>query len=489
MSLPVNYKKFMQGDDPANWNGCFQYTTFDSIDFRKYLSPPSFYRSDFRGAIFNNTYFYMINIDRSDIVSAVIDNCCFDMCDFGNAGICNTTLSNTKFTKVAQKNAEISRSIFLNCEFEETSFDNSTAFNNKFVKCSFIHCSFRGAGFEDIIFNECQFESIDLADMTPYKFTFENCDLSNVLLSLDHLGTYLFDKTSIQKTRYKYLDDILDIDELDAPILNGLLSNMHENGRYYELVNLCIYFSDAIERSFDIKNILCQSLNSAISHPHPIERMETIKNLFKAISFHLSKGQITICNVLAVISWCKLMDKKDIDFDLGFYIEEQARYLEKTIAFGRYPFSLIINEDLIYGEAVINFCCELTDTDEAKRQVSAVFSLVQMHVGFSKDMFIIEGVYPGSLIVSVITTSFLAMVILRVVHAAVGHSLQVALEVKTSKVLMRRIEQAQTPEEIKGYLTVLKIDESSLTNELASYLSSFSRINVSIADGKKSAGN
>jgi len=54
---------------------------------------------------------------------------------------------------------------------------------------------------------------------------------------------------------------------------------------------------------------------------------------------------------------------------------------------------------------------------------------------------------------------------------------------------MRRIEQAQTPEEIKGYLTVLKIDESSLTNELASYLSSFSRINVSIADGKKSAGN
>ncbi|HEY8096376.1 MAG TPA: hypothetical protein VIE65_09850, partial [Methylobacter sp.] len=60
MSLPVNYKKFMQGDDPANWNGCFQYTTFDSIDFRKYISPPSFYRSDFRGAIFNNTYFYMI---------------------------------------------------------------------------------------------------------------------------------------------------------------------------------------------------------------------------------------------------------------------------------------------------------------------------------------------------------------------------------------------------------------------------------------------
>jgi len=489
MSLPVNYKKFVQGDDPANWNGCFQYTTFDSVDFRKYISPPSFYRSDFRGAIFNNTYFYMLNIDRSDIVSAVIDNCCFDMCDFGNTGICNTTISNTRFTKVAQKNAEISRSIFLNCEFEETSFDNSTAFNNKFVKCRFTRCSFRGAGFEDITFNECHFESIDLADMTPYKFIFEDCDLSNVLLSLDHLGTYLFDKTSIQKTRYKYLDDVLDIDELNAPILNGLLSNMHENGRYYELVNLCIYFSDAIGRSFDIKNILCRSLDSAINHPHPIERMEIMKNLFKAIPFHFSKGQITVCNVLAVISWCQLIDKKDLDFDLVFYIEEQARYLEKVIAFGRYPFSLLINDDLIYSEAVINFCCDLTDADEAQRQVIAVFSIIQMHAGFSKNMFVIDGVYPGSLIVRVITTAFLAMLILRVGHAAVGNVIQVALEVKACTVLMRQIEQAQTAEEINGYLTVLKIDESSLTNELVSYLSSFSRINVSIADGKKSASN
>jgi len=376
MALPAHPKMFVQGDDPASWNGCFQYVNFIGIDTRKYSNTPSFYRSDFRGSVFKKCYIFNVNIDRSDYTGSLIDTCTFDDVFFGNSGICNSTITNSIFICAKFNAGEISRSHFTECTFRACEFTNTTAFDVRFECCSFDNCSFKGAGFENIAFEQCRFAHADLSDMTPYNFMFKKCDLSGVVFDLDYIGSYLFDGTSIGHVKYKYLDTELDVTALDDPTVRALLKNLEENRRYAELLNFYIYVSPSLQHVPNLAQAAIHALSGALAHPHPIESNEALKNIFRAIDFHFSVGQFRISELLTVLQWVRSNAIVIPNFERSYLLDERANYFERLLAFGRYPTEYLSDENLLNTPAIIEFVYNGISRENALDEVRKIFKAI-----------------------------------------------------------------------------------------------------------------
>ncbi|MEO5373033.1 MAG: pentapeptide repeat-containing protein [Alphaproteobacteria bacterium] len=491
MVLPAYPKSFAQGEDPSRWHGSFQYVHFIRIDTRKYDTVPSFYRSDFRGARLEQCHFSSTNIDRSDFVGSIIDCCTFDKVYFGNSGICNTTVTSSMFVRVRLNAGEISRSYFQNCTFEGCDFFNTTAFDVRFERCSFTDCSFKGAGFENITFEQCRFVNADLADMTPYNFMFKGCDLSGVKFSLDYIGSYLFDATSISKVMYKYLDTELDISELDEVTSRALLENFETNRRYPELFNLYIYISPSLRHMPNLARAAIRALNGALRHPHVIESNESLKNIFRAIDFHFSVGQFRIPELLKVLQWIRSKAVVIADFEKSYLLDERANYFEKLLTFGRYPAEYLSDTELYKTPAIVEFVFEGLDREIGIDEVRKIFGVIDTVGGGLGVEYTILEVRAGSVIVQVLTAAVFALIIVKAARATIGCLIQTAVMIAVGTAIMKQLNKATTPEDVKRCLSVIGVDFLKITSleTVADALRTVSKIGVKLGQTQEGSGN
>lgn len=304
MSAPVERWKFSDTGEIKREKENFQNFLFENIDLSKHSEPISFFRSDFRGSKVINSHFYKNNFDRADFIDSYVSHSTFEKCCFGTDFI-NTYFSHSNFIQNTNDGCSIVNCTFNECNLSEEVFTNCTIRDCVFINCTLQKCKMEMNTVSEILFDGCTFNRINLAHQGAYNFKFNACQLSDVIVDPDYIGSYLFKETDLTKIRYQYrgADFNLNSDQIDN--LKALSEFYSNSRRYYEAFNLIILINSISPH----KNSLLEAFKSVIvnilSDKHALRKFNNLNNVLSTLEFYCNSNDI---ETLDFIDMLKVFD-------------------------------------------------------------------------------------------------------------------------------------------------------------------------------------
>lgn len=265
------------------------YRMIENLDFQQISHKTSFYRSDFRGTIFESDIFVENNFDLVDFISNTFKNVEFHRVNFGKAEFKNGYLRNCVFNKNIYEDIAIHGCTFTGCTFRNEIF-RLTMLNCQFNHCTFINCTFDQCSTDTLVFRECVFLKCELSTMHAENFKFERCTFRDAFLGTCFLGTYLIKDTDLDLISFKYRGKI--IDTHSSTFLNDLEADLLQHNRFFEHFNFSLLFhSDRLE---ELVNQFPQIVAKALQEPNPNVREYNLTGIFDVIGFYLGSDVIPI---------------------------------------------------------------------------------------------------------------------------------------------------------------------------------------------------
>ena len=213
----------------------FSYYTFNQYDLPQLEFAYSFFRSDFRGATFDNVTLLETDFDRSDFIDSRFLNSNFISVKFGASENKNAVYKCCNFNSCSYKGAVFTTTIFSECIFKNIhficNFDRC-----KFINCQFINCQFNRSSVEECTFLKCELTDTDLAQCHAENLIFIDTFLQNVFLGAPFIPNYLIRNTNISDAKLKYRGKIVPITKYTELFENTL----YQQKRYFELLNISI---------------------------------------------------------------------------------------------------------------------------------------------------------------------------------------------------------------------------------------------------------
>lgn len=286
--------------------------------------PYSFYRSDFRGSLFNGVNLNKTLFDRADFIDTKFVNVEFESVIFGGSEHKNTIYDSCFFKKCSIKGTVCTSCIFINCVFVNIHFQ-CTMDRCKYINCQFINCVFNKSSIEEVTYKNCEMNNVDLAQCHAENLIFIDSKLRNVCFGAPFIPNYLIRETSLDDVKLKYRGKVISHNKY----LEEFESKLLANERYFEYLNISIIIKQTF--SYELFNFI---FKRAIKLD-VIKRKYHILNILKMLDFYFSYQIIDFSTYIKIVyflenfNWDSITFDESIDYRACLYvIKERLNYYQ-----------------------------------------------------------------------------------------------------------------------------------------------------------------
>lgn len=409
------------------------YRTIHNIDFDNIPHVTSFYRSDFRGSMFDSVRFVGNNFDLADFIGNSFRNSEFQRVNFGKAEFKNGFFYHCQFEENIYDDIAIHNCTFTNCIFQNEQF-HLTMNNCMFINCQFIDCVFDQCSTDTLSFQKCVFLKCELSTMHAENFKFENCTFRDAFLGICFLGTYLFKNTDINLISFKYRGKIVEISNSDY--FEKFTKSLLDEGRYFEYFNLSLLWhrggTDSSNPSF------ADLVSGVVKETNPNVRDYNLRGLFDTIEFYIGSDCLPMNQLIKFITVLH-------NFPLSSTpAESQLMFLQYLYRLDAILSSLEFPSDYIASipasiPCMATFHCKDISRESAEEHITKLLDEVNsscFNGSFSKPYFDVVSLREGSIILTIGSSLLLILMAAKVIRSVSSLVCEIRVEVaKSNKVI------------------------------------------------------
>lgn len=430
MNELVNYKKYEFNGSFHREKEDFTYTLFIDYDFSTDKQSTSFFRSDFRGARFENIKFHKNNFDRADFISCSFINTTFFDVNIAACEMKNCYYENVKFCKNHYNNTSIQECVFNNCIFEDEKILVNMK-NCQFIDCIFKNLTFERSTTESIIFKTCEIFNTDFANMHAERFKFISCILEEVQIDVCYIYGYLFYNTNLIDIKIIYMGETLDFTEDN--LLYKFAAKLWGRARYYEFINAYIIFGHIN----NVKPLLEKAFFNLIKENTPQRNLE-IYNILDMMQFYISNNIFNFSTTKSILEFLETLNISALTF------EEKVTYmsqLEKIKAFfsdTQYNLDFIMSaqDDISF----VTFYCNSSDYNNVFKCVSQIIKQVYDSLNLNMEYTLIDA-QQGSWILTFVVISSCALLLPKIINEVTHLYFEINTKQKISKRIADKLQK------------------------------------------------
>lgn len=430
MNKLAEYKKFKYNGSYKREKEDFTYTIFKDYDFSKEIQNTSFFRSDFRGAQFENIIFYKNNFDRADFISATFINTLFSFVHIASCEMKNCYFENSTFSNNFYNNTSIQECVFKDCIFEDENFLINMK-NCQFINCQLKNVKFERSTTESLSFNLCNIFNVDFANMHAERYRFISCNLQDVQIDVCYIYGYLFYDTNLFNIKIIYMGDLVDFNEDN--VLYKFASNLWARSRYYEFINAYIIFG----HTDNVKPLLEKAFIE-MSKTNTYQRNLEIYNILDMLQFYISKNIFCFSSTKSIIEYLECIDLSTFTF------EEKTTYLSQLEKIKTYLSDAQYNMDFILSAkndvSFVTFYCKSDNYEQAINTVKDILEQAYAMLGVETH-YILFDAQQGSWILTFVVISSCALLLPKIIKASTNLFFEINTKRKISKRISDKLEK------------------------------------------------
>lgn len=413
MNKLIKYKEFFYDGNQQCSGENFQHYLFKDINLEKEKKPISFFRCDFRGTKFENSFFSNNNFQRADFIDINFNHGAFKSCNFKSGEFHNSYFEEVFFKKNNYE-VTIDRCYFEGCKFSNENIKLSDIKNSVFTNCLFKNCFFSHSSLGEIEFNNCSFTNVDLAENYAVNLSFINCKFSDVILDADYLGSYLFKNQYPQNLSYKYKGKILNIEVNQLPVLEGLIKQFYESHRLYELFNILIIYNYFSNKKTPISTLFQTIVSQILSEKYLFRREYSLSKIFKILEFYFNTNFISLKDYFKIIFFLDKLNTNQLSF------KEKLQYASNVSLLKNFYEQAYFDVEIINNEKKFLLFTEISvEEDDISIANKIIKNLMTTTLNFFSNIpsdlsyYKIIGTRTGSITFQIISISVIIMSLLK----------------------------------------------------------------------------
>lgn len=495
MSLAtINNKEIKEFKKTSFEKNCFHRNHFLEIKSNNYLEPLKFHRVDFRGSTFNNCFFQDADFFRSDFISCDFSKTEFVHCSFKTTSIMNSNFSNCDFSRNISMTPDVIR-----CNFHKTNFINQKFYRSVWRESSFKECTFEKfkierSTIEEISFEGCTINDLNLSRLIAQDLTFKKTTFKNVVFDIDYIGTYLFDKDSLNNISFMYKDEIIELSLDNAEKVKELTKYYFKNDRFSDAFGISMIYSSLTgekENNFIDFWILC--LNKSLELSNSKDLQQHLNRLIKMYLFYLDEKLFTISDSIKVLKEISsLLPKIDtpIVYEKIYYLEAM---IKRTIEENLYSLNDIIDDKKLESPVIARLTFQ---TDLESEALKSIEYFMSMFTTKEKNQYKIIKIIYGSIWVDIITSLSVLLLIAKTAKYLSKELFSIVLTYKNDRNKLLVTKQAteyilgdnkvNKTELLEKTQLVSKIDQlvtkNEKNNEMKNLVSMLKEMNINVSD-------
>lgn len=418
------------------------YRTIRNIDFDNIPQVVSFYRSDFRGSIFDSVRFTGNNFDLADFIGNSFKYVEFYRVNLGNAEFKNGYFYHCRFEENNYDDIAVHNCTFTNCIFQNERF-HLTMNNCSFVNCQFIDCVFDQCSTDTLSFKKCVFLKCELSTMHAENFKFENCTFRDAFLGICFLGTYLFKNTDINLISFKYRGKLVETSNSDY--FESFLKSLFENGRYFEYFNLSLLRLGCSTDEADIS--FCNLISRAMKEVNPNVRDYNLRGIFETIEFYIDSDCLPMDRLINYITILHGIPLSSIPVESQLMFLQHLYRLDAVLSSLNYT-SEYINSIPAAVPCMATFHCKDTSRESAEEHINNLLDEVNsscFNGFFSRPYYDVIAIREGSIILTIASSLLLILMAAKVIRSVSNVVCEVRLEVAKTNKAIELINSSKTP--------------------------------------------
>lgn len=380
MNELTNYRRFKFNGSYKREKEDFTYTLFIDYDFQSDKQATSFFRSDFRGARFENITFFRNNFDRADFIS-----CSFFYTTFDNVNIASCEMKSCFYKGVTFHHNTYNNTSFQECTFIDCVFENEDFLINmkncKFVNCQLRNLKFERSTTESLVFVSSTISNTDFANMHAERYKFISCTLQDVLIDVCYIYGYLFFNTNVFDIKIIYMGEVVSFTEQN--ILQRFASNLWGQSRYYEFINAYLILGHIN----DIEGLLEKAFVNLLNQPTPQRNLE-IYNIFDMLQFYISNNTFNFTITRSLIEFLESQTISALNFEEKITYMSQLEKIKVYLSDAHYDLNFILSaqKDISF----VTFYCKTNNYDDALNFTTKVIESIYSSLGLERQYMLID---------------------------------------------------------------------------------------------------
>lgn len=421
----------------------FRNNLFENVQVCGNSRPFSFYRSDFRGAHFTDCSFKNTIFDMSDFIDTSFYKSEFNNVNWGSSEIKNCYFENVIFNSNIYETS-IQKSVFRNCNFSHENF-KATVFNVTFENCSFYDCDFESSTFEDINFINTTFKDCEMSTMHAENFSFEHCNLDNVIWGIEYWFTYFIYDSKFENIKLKYRGLYVDISR-DNALFTSILLDTKKRNCFFEYFNILI-----LQQIFLINNSEINIYNHVKEYPHAFDillhgenelhRKKQILSIFKLIQFYFFRDNFNLYNVMCILEYINSLVLDHLTQSEAILYRSEIYKINEI--FIELPFSYkqilsLPHDYMISADIRVNY----EEFQDAKKFLDDTFEMLTkiLHIENEKPYEIIK-TRKGSWEFEIMSAAFLIIALFKIIKGSINFAIETKLRIELSSMVLKGLKE------------------------------------------------
>lgn len=424
MNKLTNYRRFSFNGSYKREKENFTYTLFADYDFQEDKQVTSFFRSDFRGAHFENITFYKNNFDRADFIS-----CSFIETRFYNVNIAACEMKSCYYKGVTFHNNFYNNTSFQECTFVDCVFENEDFLINmkncKFVNCQLKNLRFERSTTESLVFVSSYISNTDFANMHAERYKFISCTLQDVLIDVCYIYGYLFFDTNVLDIKIIYMGEVVGFTEQN--ILHRFAANLWVQSRYYEFINAYLIFGHVNDIQPLLEKAFCNLLNQ--SSP---QRCLEIYNILDMLQFYISNNVFAFTITRSIIEFLENLNLTALNFEEKITYMSQLEKIKVYFTDAHYDVNFIMSAQSEIS--FVTFYCKTNSYEDALNSVKKVIDEIYASLALERQYALIDA-QQGSWILTFVVISSCALMLPKLIK----ETTYLYFELNTKRKISKRI--------------------------------------------------
>ncbi|MDF2449473.1 MAG: hypothetical protein K0R26_1977 [Bacteroidota bacterium] len=396
----------------------FQDFLFSKLDMSDRKSPISFYRSDFRGAKFQDVLFKGNNFSNSDFIDSSVINTTFENSKFNFSEIYNSYFEKSFFTNSTFSSTSLIKLVYKNCVIENTKFDVNTFRECKFYNCKISNSVFEKNSMDEVEFEKTSFKNIDLSNMTAINLFFSDCKFENVIIDADYLGSYFFKGKFFDNLKLKYRGKVFDLDISQSDLLDNLFKLLMQKGRYYEAINIVIQKNLLHNEKKSVFSLVKMASERLFKEKSQLKRTYQFDKIFRLLEYYINTGYVSLSDYFRIIGYFESLELSNLDFLDEISFIEKLNRLKALIE--RMDLTMNFIENSIDTRQIL---MEITIDESDKRKFDKYFESIMDDIGKQLSVkgipYQVVGTRKGSLIYEIVAYTGAALILMKMLLAFV----------------------------------------------------------------------
>ena len=249
--------------------------------------PCNLERADFRSTKIQDCQFKDATFFNSDFKGAVVQDTRFEGCNFRATDILNTTFVNVHFVGADFADAALKHCQFTNCTFTG-SFYGASIDHCTFIDSTLDGVSFQASSLLDLRFVRCELKGLDTSNAGSSYLFFDHCQLSEMTMEVDDLPTFFFKPDyPLDRIKMRYRGDHVTFDRAWKK-LDEFMSRLLKTNRFTDTLNLHILYRRHYDKSpsRSLEPWFKSIMEKLLAMDHDLDRESQLLHLADLVDFY-----------------------------------------------------------------------------------------------------------------------------------------------------------------------------------------------------------